>query len=146
AWQKLNELGYFLFGGGFGTDERVMYQYHDYLNAMGHQGGIHNSYITLWFNTGIIGVIIYFRGFFLLFFKSSKRVAFSFAIMFSVLFSVLYESWLVGSLNPFTIVMLIITTLISEEEIVPVTSREQVEELPEEEDLPVQPQLILPAR
>lgn len=147
AWQKLNEYGFFMFGGGFGTDERVMYKYHEYLNSMGHQGGIHNSYLTLWFNTGIVGLILYFRGFLLLFFKSNKRVVFSFAIMFSVLFSVLYESWLVGSLNPFTIVLLIIATIISEEEIEPVLDHSAVpaaHAVVEEPD--PQPQLILPAR
>ena len=37
--------------------------------------------------------------------------------MFSVLFSIMYESWLVGSLNPYTIVLLMIMTVVSEEEI-----------------------------
>ncbi|MFT3885256.1 MAG: hypothetical protein QM724_07450 [Flavobacteriales bacterium] len=144
AWEKLNEMGFFFFGGGFGTDEEVMWSYHEYLNSMGHQGGIHNSYLTLWFNTGIVGLALYMRGFFLLFFKSNKRVASAFAIMLSVLFSGMYESWLVGSLNPFTIVLLLIITLISEEEIQPVIGNEDPPE--EVEAVPEVPQLVLPAR
>ncbi|MFZ1330949.1 MAG: hypothetical protein WAR83_02105 [Flavobacteriales bacterium] len=42
----------------------------------------------------------------------------SMAVLFSVLFSVTYESWLVGSLNPFTILFVISMTMLSEEEIV----------------------------
>ena len=42
----------------------------------------------------------------------------AFALMFSAIFSVLYESWLTGSLNPFTIMLLIVMTMMSEEEII----------------------------
>ncbi|MCB0793132.1 MAG: O-antigen ligase family protein [Flavobacteriales bacterium] len=116
AWEKIQD--YFMFGGGFGNDEYIMRQNYAYLRGLGHHGGVHNSYLTMWFNTGIIGLLIFFRSFFLIFFKANKRLPFSFAIMFSTMFSVLYESWLTGSLNPFTIVLVMIMTVISEEEIV----------------------------
>ena len=48
---------------------------------------------------------------------SSRKVPMSLAAMFAVLFSITYESWLVGSLNPYTIVLLIIMTITTEEEI-----------------------------
>lgn len=118
AWQKINEDGYFLFGGGFGNDEWVMRHNYPYLRSQGHHGGVHNSYLTMWFNTGIIGVLIYFRSFFLIFFKANKRVPIAFAIMFATMFSILYESWLTGSLNPFTILLVTMLTLITEDEIV----------------------------
>jgi O-antigen ligase len=57
AWSKMDP--YFLFGGGFGTDEWVMRQHYPYLRSQGHHGGVHNSYLTLWFNTGLVGLLIF---------------------------------------------------------------------------------------
>lgn len=118
AWQQINDGGYFLFGGGFGNDEYVMRLNYPYLRSQGHHGGVHNSYLTMWFNTGIIGIIIFLRSFFLIFLKSSKRVPMAFAVMFASMFSALYESWLTGSLNPFTIILVTIMTLVTEPDIV----------------------------
>jgi hypothetical protein len=115
AWGKIQD--FLVFGGGFANDETIMRQNYDYLERMGHQGGVHNSYLSMWFNVGFVGLFIYFRSFFLLFFKASKLAPMSLAAMFSVLFSINYESWLVGSLNPYTIMLLIVMTILSEEEI-----------------------------
>ena len=151
AWGKINEGGYFLLGGGFGNDEYIMRQHYPYLRSMGHHGGVHNSYLTMWFNTGIIGVLLFFRSYFLIFLKAVKYAPYAFAVMFSTMFSVLYESWLTGSLNPFTILLLSIITVLSEEEIVnwrgiEAERAEAGEEPTEEEPAEVVPQLILPAR
>jgi hypothetical protein len=54
--------------------------------------------------------------------------------MFSSLFSVMYESWLTGSLNPFTILLVITMTLVSEEAISG-GDEEPVEELAEEPEV-----------
>jgi O-antigen ligase len=89
-----------------------------YLERMGHQGGVHNAYLSFWFDVGIIGLLLFFRSFILIFIKASKLVPMSIGVMFAVLFSVSYESWLVSSLNPFTIILVIILTIVSEEEIV----------------------------
>lgn len=115
AWRKLQP--YYFFGGGWANDEFVMRSRYSYLEKMGHQGGVHNSYLSMWFNVGIVGIIIYFRSFILLFIKASKLTGMAVAVMFATLFSITYESWLVGSLNPYTIMLLIILTMISEEEI-----------------------------
>jgi hypothetical protein len=115
AWEKIQD--YLVFGGGFANDETIMRQNYEYLERMGHQGGVHNSYLSMWFNVGFVGILIYFRSFFLLFIKASKLASMSLATMFAVLFSINYESWLVGSLNPYTIVLLMIMTVLSEEEI-----------------------------
>lgn len=130
AWGKIQE--YLLMGGGFGTDEWVMRRNYEYLQKLGHHGGVHNSYLTMWFNVGIIGVLIYFRSFILIFIRASKRVPVAFPIMFSVLFSVIYESWLNGSLNPFTITLLISLTIISEEEIF---NYQELQKAPAEEEI-----------
>jgi O-antigen ligase len=130
SWDKIQD--YFVFGGGFANDEAIMRKHRIYLERMGHQGGVHNSYLSFWLNVGIVGLLLYLRSFFLLFFKAGKLVPMSLAIMFSVFFSIMYESWLVGSLNPYTIVLLIIMTVVSEEEIANWQAYEP-EESPEEE-------------
>jgi O-antigen ligase len=125
---------------------------YDYLRSQGHDGGVHNSYLTMWFNTGIIGIMLYFRSFILLFVKANKRAPIAFAIMFAVLFSVLYESWLTGSLNPYTITLLTIMTMLTEEDIVLWREKEEERRLQAESgegavvEAVVVPQLILPAR
>ena len=116
AWEKIQD--YLVFGGGFANDEYIMRRNYAYLERMGHQGGVHNSYLSMWFNVGAVGLAIYLRSFVLLFIKASKLLPMSTAIMFSVMFSTMYESWLVGSLNPYTIMLLTIMTIASEEEIV----------------------------
>ncbi|MEZ4756837.1 MAG: O-antigen ligase family protein [Flavobacteriales bacterium] len=115
TWGHIQD--YFVFGGGFANDERIMRKWRLYLERMGHQGGVHNSYLSMWLNVGIVGLVLYLRSFFLLFIKASKLAPISLAIMFSVLFSIMYESWLVGSLNPYTIVLLMTMTIVTEEEI-----------------------------
>lgn len=115
AWGHVQR--FFVFGGGFANDESIMRRYRVYLEQQGHQGGVHNTYLSMWLNVGIVGLLIFLRSFFLLFFKASKLVPMSLAIMFSVLFSLMYESWLVGSLNPYTIVLLMIMTVVTEPEI-----------------------------
>ena len=53
-----------------------------------------------------------------MFIKASKLVPMSIGVMFALMFSITYESWLVSSLNPYTIIVLIIITIVSEAEIV----------------------------
>ncbi len=115
AWQHIQE--FFVFGGGFANDERIMRKNMDYLSRMGHQGGVHNTYLSFWLDVGIVGLLIFFRSFILAFIKASKMVPMSVGVMFAVLFSITYESWLVSSLNPYTIILVIILTVVSEEEI-----------------------------
>lgn len=69
------------------------------------------------------------------------------AVLFSVLFSILYESWLAGSLNPYTILLLVILTVMSEGEVI--GSIAQAAGDPPDRELPepaAPPPLILPAR
>lgn len=146
AWQQINDQGYFLFGAGFENEGWVMEKGRTYLEQLGHQGGVHNTYLAFWLNTGIVGLILFLRSFGLIFIKASKNTPISMAIMFSVLFSILYESWLAGSLNPYTIMLLVILTIVSEDEImnsVDPGDQEALEEAPPAVDVPA---LILPAR
>ncbi|MBK7945540.1 MAG: O-antigen ligase family protein [Flavobacteriales bacterium] len=116
AWIHIQD--YFVFGGGFANDEFIMRSNRLYLEKMGHQGGVHNTYLSFWLNVGLVGLLLYFRSFVLIFVKASKLVPMSLAVLFSCLFSIMYESWLVGSLNPYTIVLVIIMTVVTEHEIV----------------------------
>jgi O-antigen ligase len=129
AWGHVQR--FFVFGGGFANDESIMRRYRVYLEQQGHQGGVHNTYLSMWLNVGIVGLLIFLRSLFLLFFKASKLVPMSLAIMFSVLFSLMYESWLVGSLNPYTIVLLMIMTVVTEPEI---ANWRELQGSPREED------------
>ncbi|MCB9162882.1 MAG: O-antigen ligase family protein [Flavobacteriales bacterium] len=142
AWKHIQE--YFVFGGGFANDERVMRKHRLYLERMGHQGGVHNSYLSFWFNTGIVGLLLYLRSFVLIFIKASRLVPLSLGVMFAVMFSVTYESWLVSSLNPFTIILLIIITAVTEEEIAN-WEHYAPEETEESDDNPAPSTALLPA-
>ncbi len=145
AWQQINSGGFFLFGGGFVNDEVIMQKNFRLLSSMGHQGGVHNTYLTFWLNVGIVGLLIFLRSLFLIFIKAWKRTPLAPAILFSVLFSILYESWLAGSLNPYTILLVIILTIISEDEIILGAGEEAATEQ-EEVAEPVAQRLFLPAR
>jgi len=58
--------------------------------------------------------------------------------MFAVLFSITYESWLVSSLNPYTIILVIILTVVSEDEIVNWQEYSALEEDPDDPDLAIE--------
>lgn len=146
AWHVINTQGSFLFGRGFDYEAEVMFAATEYLESLGHQGGVHNTYLAFWMNTGIVGLAIFLRSFVLIFIKAGKHTSISLAIMFSVMFSILYESWLAGSLSPYTTMLLIILTIVSEDEIMgPATQGDLAEEVPGDPDPAPRP-LILPAR
>lgn len=117
AWEKIQ--GFYFFGGGLGNDEFIMRKNYGFLTKLGHQGGVHNSYLTLWFDVGIVGLVTYLRSLFLLFIKGAKKSHTAIPFLYAILFSMTYESWIAGSLNPFTILLLFSLTLFFEEEFVP---------------------------
>ncbi|NNM94637.1 MAG: O-antigen ligase family protein [Bacteroidia bacterium] len=88
-----------------------------YLSALGHQGNAHNSYLTLWLDTGLIGLLTYLWALISTFFKVAKRSNLAFPVMYAVLFSTFFESWLTASLNPFTILLFVILSMLTNEEI-----------------------------
>jgi O-antigen ligase len=109
AWQEIQN--YYFVGGGFGHDENVMRPNYWWMSKEGHQGGVHNSYLSMWFDTGILGVVLYFVAFAGNIFKAMRQNYLALAFGISILFNITYESWLVASLNPFTIIFLIILTI-----------------------------------
>lgn len=109
AWQEIQD--YYFVGGGFGHDEHIMRPNYYWLSMEGHQGGVHNSYLSMWFDAGIVGLILYFGGFITIVFRVMKKNYIILAFAISILFNITYESWLVGSLNPFTILFLTVLTI-----------------------------------
>jgi O-antigen ligase len=92
---------------------------------MGHQGNIHNSWLTIWLDTGLIGLILFCVGWLVNFVRAARFTPLVWAVFFGILLSASVESWMVASLNPFTIQLVIILTLLSDE---------RFYEMPEEED------------
>jgi len=111
AWDNIQKN--FFFGRGFGYDELLYRANYQELSIRGHQGNAHNSYLTIWLNTGIIGLFLFMTGFLLAFFKGTKNTVIALPIMFAVLFSANFESWAAGSLNPITFQLWLILTIIT---------------------------------
>jgi hypothetical protein len=113
AWQEIQK--YYFIGGSFGHDENVMRPNYYWLERLGHNGGVHNSYLSMWFDSGIIGLILYYLALLINVFKSLGSNYIGIAFLVSILFNINYESWIVASLNPFTILFLIILTIFVEQ-------------------------------
>jgi O-antigen ligase len=116
AWNLINSSFHqFMFGRGFGFDEYIFIQNYSFLVKLGHIGGVHNSYLALWLNTGIIGLILWLIGFFRTIVKAIPKSYTALPITYAVMFSGFFEAWLMGSLNPYTITFLFILSLINTE-------------------------------
>lgn len=114
AWQNIQD--YLLLGRGFGYDLSLMRSNYDWLNRAGHEGGVHNTYLIIWLNSGLIGLVAFFRSFFLAFIKASKLTKYAFPAMIGIMLSITFEPWLAASLNPYTIIFLTTLTVITEKE------------------------------
>lgn len=108
-WIEIQD--YFFIGGGFGHDENIIRPHYGELSRLGHSGGVHNSYLSMWMDAGIVGLIAYFGGIFAVIIASVKKNYIIIAFITSIAFNIYFESWLVASLNPFTVVYLIILTI-----------------------------------
>lgn len=110
AWQQIQDN--FFVGKGFVYTSYIYGKYTEILSLMGHQGNAHNSYLTFWLNTGLVGLVLYFIPFFRVVILAAKRNKIALPIFTGILISANFESWLTASLNPFTIVFLMIVTLL----------------------------------
>jgi O-antigen ligase len=110
AWQEIqNNL---FLGKGFSYTEYLFHKNYEYLSRLGHEGMAHNSYLTFWLDTGLVGLISFMIGLMFTFIKAAQKSTLAIPILYSILFSNYYESWLTASLNPFTIQLLFILTII----------------------------------
>ena len=98
-------------GKGFGYDEFLMRSNFMYLSRLGHEGGVHNSYLIMWLNTGLIGLIAFMFGFLKLFIEGFKKKRYAFPLLLAVLISATFEPWITSSLNPYTVILLVTMTL-----------------------------------
>ena len=111
AWNQIQNN--FFIGKGFAYNEYFMRQHYHELGKLGHQGGIHNSFLTFWMDQGLIGLLIYLRSYVLLFIKAAKRTRFAFPVMFAVSFMAMFESLLVGSLSPYVFLVIMLYSILS---------------------------------
>lgn len=112
AWEQiqLNPI----FGKGFGYSE---YWFHldeieEILNLLNHQGNTHNTYLTILMDTGFVGLTAFIAAWGTFFAKAVKSSPYGVSVLIIVLFSSNVEAWLAASLNPFTIILIIILTLL----------------------------------
>lgn len=133
AWAYALKLiqNQFLVGRGFYYDDYVFFLHRHFLSAEGHQGGCHSTWLSLWLNTGIIGLILFLVGFLKTFFNAAVKSNMAIPMMFAIMFSATFEGWLQGSLNPFTIHMVLLVTIITSDELVanPVDESEEEKSL-----------------
>lgn len=134
AWEAIRE--HFWFGRGFAFDEWLMGENQDFLNALGHQGGVHNTYLIVWLNAGLVGLLLFLRAWLLIFIRAGKQNAVAFPAMFLVLFSILLEPWLAASLNPFTIILLTALVMMTDHNFQPYLREEISPGDPEEKQIP----------
>lgn len=123
AWETIQDQ--YVWGKGVGYTEIIFKKNYSMLSIMGHQGNAHNSYLTFWLDTGAVGMILYFVGFFKIFLTSSRFCRVAMPAMFAILFSINYESWLTASLSPFIFIFIVIITLLSSDLLV--SKKEEVE-------------------
>jgi hypothetical protein len=109
AWEEIKRN--ILFGRGFSYDEYYFFLNKEVLSEAGHQGGVHNTYLSVWMNTGITGLILFLYGLLKSFFRASANCYLALPALFAILFSISFESWLMGSLNPFTIIAILTVSL-----------------------------------
>ena len=111
AWERIQD--FFFVGGGFGNTEFVFKSMSNELSLLGHQGNAHNSYLTIWMDTGLIGIVLFGIGLFRSIMLGVKNSIIALPIIYSILFSTFFESWLAGSLNPITSLFLIVLVQLS---------------------------------
>ncbi len=121
-------------GNGWGYTEDLYKKNYDFLSIQGHQGNAHNSYITFWLDTGIIGLLFYLIGLIRSFVVIAKQTRSAIPLMYALGFHAFFESWLTGSLNPFTIQMLLMLTFMASASLLDELSEESEEDLVAEEE------------
>lgn len=110
GWSYIQE--YLWLGGGFAYEELMFIELREFLITTEHQGGLHNSYLTLIMNTGIVGFSL-LLGFLVLVISRIKPAFLAIPFMVTALISANFESWLAASLNAFTIHFFLIIIVLS---------------------------------
>lgn len=103
---------HFWIGKGIGTTENIFAEASRNLSEEGHQGNAHNSFFTIWIDTGFVGLVLFLIAWLIVFYKVEVVSGFGFPIMIAVAFSAYFESYLAAMLNPFTALLLVVLTLL----------------------------------
>lgn len=112
AWEWINQ--HYWEGHGFGYTEHLYKINYLKLKAMNHIGNAHNSYLTIWIDTGLWGLVCFIFAWSINFLKASLTSKLALPAFLALAFSATFESWLAASLNPFTIQALILLTLLTQ--------------------------------
>ncbi|MFT5916986.1 MAG: O-antigen ligase [Bacteroidia bacterium] len=111
AWNEIHHS--LFFGEGWGLSHQLMITNGSKLKKLGHYGNLHQSYLTVLLNTGLVGLLAFLAGWSQLFFQSAKENwRLGFAVLVAVAVSTSLESWLVSAINPFTSLLLILLQII----------------------------------
>jgi len=108
AWGQIQES--YWFGNGFNYTEFLVNKYEEYLARNNSVGNLHNSFLTLWLDTGLVGVLLFLIGWGIVLRKLPNKLII-YPIFFTAMFSAYFESWLAGSQNPYTPLLLAILAL-----------------------------------
>jgi O-antigen ligase len=127
AWEEVKKS--LFIGKGLGYDVKLMRDNAPILSRLGHEGGVHNTYLIIWLNTGLVGLVMFFRAILLLIIQGSKKSHVSVPIFLAVGISIIFEPWLAASLNPYTSMFLVALTILVSPLIIP--QNEEVEEASE---------------
>ncbi len=108
AWTQIQDS--YWFGKGFNYTEFLVDKYAEYLASNNSVGNLHNSFLTLWLDTGLTGVILFLLGWVIVLRKLPDKLII-YPIFFTAMFSAYFASWLAGSQNPYTPLLLAILAL-----------------------------------
>ena len=116
GWEEIQKN--FFLGKGFGHEEYIYF--HDgnqqMLNLMGSEGAAHNSFISIWLSTGLFGLVLFMYAILSKFITAAKNTFIALPILAMILFSAFFESWLIGSLNPYSILLMMSLTIMTAHE------------------------------
>lgn len=110
AWAQIQNN--FWIGRGFSYTEWIFHEHELELLQLGHVGNSHNAFLTVWLESGLIGLFLFILGWGILFYNAGKKSKLVLPIAFAVISSNMVESWLIGSLNPFTIQLIILLSIL----------------------------------
>jgi len=132
GWQVIQEQSFFL-GKGFNFTSYNFDLNLERLALLGHQGNAHNSYITFWIDTGLIGLLLFMYGFVNSFLRANKFTKLALPAMFTFGFSMFFESWFCAALNPYIIQVIFIIVLAQLPRIADIEKEKELESVTENE-------------
>jgi hypothetical protein len=116
AWNEIRHA--LFFGKGWGFSQQLMQVNGADLRKLGHYGNLHQSYLTIILNSGLVGFLAFLVGWsqlFFLFFKKNWELGF--AVFIAIAISTNLESWLISAINPFTPLLLILLQIVQNSQI-----------------------------